>query len=483
MEKMNIIDILRGCPEGTKLYSLVHGEVELTRVGVEDIYCKPSYLNHELSFNSDGRWVENLGECILFPSKENRNWSTFKRPFKDGDIIYNPGIKATAIFYKQTNDHTISHCFLNILGEFKIHHYHCKSLFDWRFASEKEKEILFKTIEDNGYRWNPETKTLDSKFKDGDVVFYSNTIAIFKEWGDETLFRTYCTFYTTVSNPTYQFEISRPLFGKGIRREARFATLEEKEKFFEVIRDNGYRWNTETKTLEKLPKFKDGDILFAKAAYSWILIYKDSENKEDIYKYVAISTNPNHKFIVYDKNPLCCKEDVSEIRLASAEEKEKLFEVIRDNGYCWNVGAKTLEKLPKFKVGDVIRSKKDASVNISNILITKVNERSYSGVIGDTTNVAHINFKYQDQYELIPSKFDINTLKLFDKVLVRNDSSETWHIQFFENYNRQYGAKYPFTCMCDIKYSQCIPFKGNEHLANTANDCCEYFKTWEFCQI
>jgi hypothetical protein len=79
MEKMNIIDILRDCPEGTKLYSLVHGEVELTRVGVEDIYCKPSYLNHELSFYSDGRWVENQGECILFPSKENRDWTKFNK--------------------------------------------------------------------------------------------------------------------------------------------------------------------------------------------------------------------------------------------------------------------------------------------------------------------------------------------------------------------------------------------------------------------
>lgn len=169
MEKINIVKLLKDCPEGTKLYSLIHGEVELTRVGVEDIYCKLSYLNHEISFYSDGRWVENKGECILFPSKENRDWSTFQRPFKDGD-----------------------------------------------------------------------------------VVFYSNTIAIFKEWGDETLFRTYCTFYTTLSNPTYQFEISRPLFGKGIRREARFATEEEKQKLFKAIRYNGYKWNAETKTLEKL---------------------------------------------------------------------------------------------------------------------------------------------------------------------------------------------------------------------------------------
>lgn len=95
------------------------------------------------------------------------------------------------------------------------------------------------------------------RFEDGDVVFYSNTIAIFKEWGDETLFRTHCVFYPTVSNPVHQFEISRPLFGKGIRREARFATEEEKQKLFEAIEANGYQWDTETKTLEKFEYIED----------------------------------------------------------------------------------------------------------------------------------------------------------------------------------------------------------------------------------
>ncbi len=84
-----------------------------------------------------------------------------------------------------------------------------------------------------------------------------------------------------------------------------------------------------------------------------------------------------------------------------------------------------------------------------------------------------------EQWELAPNKFDITTLKPFDKVLVRNNSLETWHIQFFENYNRQYGAKYPFVCMCNNKYSQCIPFKYNEYLTDTANDCSEYYKTWK----
>lgn len=86
-------------------------------------------------------------------------------------------------------------------------------------------------------------------FKDGDIVFYSDTIAIFKEWGDETLFRAHA--YTYLGYEEYLCK-EKPIFGKGIRKEVRFATEEEKAKFFDIIKANGYKWDEETKTLEKL---------------------------------------------------------------------------------------------------------------------------------------------------------------------------------------------------------------------------------------
>ena len=43
------------------------------------------------------------------------------------------------------------------------------------------------------------------------------------------------------------------------------------------------------------------------------------------------------------------------LRLATEEEKQKLFDAIKTNGYCWNAETKTLEKLPKFKVRDRIK--------------------------------------------------------------------------------------------------------------------------------
>lgn len=115
-------------------------------------------------------------------------------------------------------------------------------------------------------------------------------------------------------------------------------------------------------------RFKDGDILFVKAAYSWIIIYKECGYDVDLYKYVGIPDYPNYTFMVYDCNPLCHKKEVSEIRLATEEEKVKLFDAIKDNGYKWNPETKTLEKLSvpstpeKFyiRIGDIPSEEKSA---------------------------------------------------------------------------------------------------------------------------
>lgn len=214
--------------------------------------------------------------------------------------------------------------------------------------------------------------------------------------------------------------------------------------------------------------FKDGDILFVKSVYSWVFVYKESENNEDLYKYVAIQDGHNHAYIVYDSNPLCCKENVSEIRLATEEEKAKLFQAIKDNGYKWNPETKTLEKLvePKFKVGDRVRHKNNHNVVFT---ITSIEEDYYACGVATA-----FWFDDQDDYELVPNKFDITTLKPFDKVLVRETNEDRWLIDFYAFYNEIQE----FSCVKGM-YEQCIPYEGNEHLFLSFDDCDEYFKTWE----
>ena len=78
-ENLNLVEILKDCPVGTKLYSPIIGEVEFKRIK----YCEYPIVtcskngNRILSFTKEGLFFSE-GECImLFPSKEQRDWSKF----------------------------------------------------------------------------------------------------------------------------------------------------------------------------------------------------------------------------------------------------------------------------------------------------------------------------------------------------------------------------------------------------------------------
>ena len=83
-ENVDLTKILKGCPKSTKLYSLVHGEVEFQQVELGFTYPIVIKLKSEIieSFTSNGKLLNNYdGECILFPSKEQRDWSKFTAPW------------------------------------------------------------------------------------------------------------------------------------------------------------------------------------------------------------------------------------------------------------------------------------------------------------------------------------------------------------------------------------------------------------------
>ena len=130
--------------------------------------------------------------------------------------------------------------------------------------------------------------------------------------------------------------------------------------------------------------------------------------------------------------------------------------------------------MPKFKVGDKIKRKGDTRLTT----IKDIRDNCYIITIPDYFDNAYITdtllFSNQNEYELVPNKFDITTLKPFDKVLVRDNINEKWNIHFFSYID---DAKMFKTIMGT--YIQCIPYEGNEHLLGTADDCADYFKTWE----
>lgn len=80
MKILNLYEILEDCPKNTILYSPLYGDVKLLGIdkfenfGIKIQVCDDvgdlDYLTKEGKVNTNG-------ECVLFPSKDNKDWSTF----------------------------------------------------------------------------------------------------------------------------------------------------------------------------------------------------------------------------------------------------------------------------------------------------------------------------------------------------------------------------------------------------------------------
>jgi len=83
--KINIAEILKDKPKGIRLYSPIFGECAfcLVREETDDI-CVKKHNGEIVFFDSKGLY-NTLGEVMLFPSREMRDWSKFA--WKRGDVL------------------------------------------------------------------------------------------------------------------------------------------------------------------------------------------------------------------------------------------------------------------------------------------------------------------------------------------------------------------------------------------------------------
>ena len=127
-ENLNLVEILKDCPEGTKLYSPIIGEVEFKRIKYSEypIVTHSKNGNRILLFTKDGLFFSE-GECImLFPSKDQRDWSKFKikKPKFDPKTLQ-PFDKVLVKYLK--DDNWSCDLFSNITKDGKIYPYLCVS--------------------------------------------------------------------------------------------------------------------------------------------------------------------------------------------------------------------------------------------------------------------------------------------------------------------------------------------------------------------
>ena len=184
---MNIAEILKYCPKGTKLYSTIFGEVTLDEIDIHDIYpIVVRRFNHlKTSFDKEGRYLEDYpgAECALFPSKGQRDWNKFRIPFKAGDIVMTVDGKTPFIFKEYVGSiYAHCHCGIDLNGTFKSEDPYVYWTSDFIIpASEGAKKKLFDKMKEAGYKWNADTLELEkvvpkfkSKFKPFDKVLVRN---------------------------------------------------------------------------------------------------------------------------------------------------------------------------------------------------------------------------------------------------------------------------------------------------------------------
>lgn len=94
-KELNIAEILKDKPQGTKLYTPISGDVWLVKDKKDKSTCNyPIVVSRSeddgiqalntFAFTAQGQYM-NTGECLLFPSKDMRDWEKFT--WKRGDVL------------------------------------------------------------------------------------------------------------------------------------------------------------------------------------------------------------------------------------------------------------------------------------------------------------------------------------------------------------------------------------------------------------
>ena len=83
-ENIDLTKILKNCPVGTKLYSPIYGEIyfeEMRSNGKYPIITITKSI-YAATFTKEGfYYADEDGECTLFPSRDQRDWSKFTAPW------------------------------------------------------------------------------------------------------------------------------------------------------------------------------------------------------------------------------------------------------------------------------------------------------------------------------------------------------------------------------------------------------------------
>lgn len=296
-EKINIAEILKDKPQGTKLYSILSdGECFLNEASEDSIYIDIDNRKRFWCLTVYGSTCSFPNGCVLlFPSREMRDWSKFA--WKKGDVLVSKD--NVHIIFEKFEDDTYT--------RFKGKHYLWKKIDEEDYNKEEDKMLtsVFEKVNDDaaqayintieerlGGKLNRKTLKIEKvqqKFKNGDIVTImprigDKLIYLFKEEDNEKYYgHAFLDGNIAIVNEdSYcqkDFSTARP------------STEEEKQQLFEALAKKGKAWDAEKKEVADLkPKieFKPFDkVVVRDTEYSTWCADLFSHIDED-YRYACV---------------------------------------------------------------------------------------------------------------------------------------------------------------------------------------------------
>ena len=411
--KINIAKILKDKPRGTKLYSTVHGKCSFE--GVTDEIFKINFCTSKFGLTQTGECTlikfGNMfdgGECIVFPSREMRDWSKFA--WMKGDVLVNDDKDVHIIFEAFEN---------NTYTRFKGKHYLWKEGNEEDYAKEETYMLTsrFEKVNDDavkcyinaieerlGGKLNRESLEVEKaqpEFKDGDIAFadYGNRQYVFIVSGKTDLSEGYNSFIA-LDLRGLTLDMGCMSFFKEDLCKLRLATKEEKQQLFDALEKEGKAWDAEKKQIVDLkPAFEIGKL------------YVFNEEDED-----------------------------GELTIIG-----KL------------IGKNEIEDTLTFGNQYEIENEKFVTDQAFDLRISVHKE------LREATEGEAITF--HEAYTIWEKSKKQLAFKPFDKVLVRDSKSDNWRANLFS-----YIGKDGYYHCVYANWAYCIPYEGNEHLLGTTKD-------------
>lgn len=268
-EKINIAEILKNKPQGTKLYDWLHNiDVELDTISTTDtetvVWCTNETNNNTTchrgysEFGTERGYPDGLQ--ILFPSKEMRDWAKFS--WKKGDVLAN-GDGDYCVFkeFAHSSYQTVKAVFVKRNKE-SIHSDSCLlDTKDWHKASHSCTATYINTIEKElSGKLNMETLEIEKaqhEFKDGDIItFKDRIIIIYNNSIEKYPNRTEIYYHACLKEG--ELTVNEYLMSCGFGEGWYSSTEEEKQQIFDALAKKGKAWDTEKKQIVDLkPKFDE----------------------------------------------------------------------------------------------------------------------------------------------------------------------------------------------------------------------------------